>query len=278
MGAKSGKGSGKGSGRSQAKPGRPQGKGGRAQKLGLVVFVVLFVALFAGFAIAQGIGEPSVPSGDVALVQSVPSEYGHISEEKFKRAMFQKAFEGGLKKLPKEGGSKYEELKKGAMTEVLNAVWLRGEAEELGISVTKKQVENELEQIKKTNFKTEKAFQEFLTERHFTAEEVNEKVELNLLSTRIQEQIQAEAPPASEAEISAYYETEKATQYTVKPSRDIRLIFNSDKSEVEKAKEELEPDHSSAGRRSRPSAPRTRRPKPKAACRKKSPKNSSKAN
>jgi foldase protein PrsA len=217
------------------------------QKLGLFVFLALFVALFAGFAIAQGIGEPSVPSGDVALVQSVPSEVGHISEAKYKSTLLQQASQGGLKKLPKQGSTKYEELSKAAMSEVLNAAWLRGEAEELGISVTKKQVETELAQIKKTNFKTEKAFQKFLKESHYTAEEVNEKVELNLLSTRIQEQIQAEAPPASSAEIKAYYETEKAAQYTVKPSRDIRLIFSKKKPEVEKAKEELEKDHSPAG-------------------------------
>jgi foldase protein PrsA len=217
------------------------------KRLALVLFAALFALLFVGFAIAQGIGEPSVPSGDVALVKGVPGDVGHISEAKFKRTVLQQASQGGLKKLPKEGSSKYEELKKAAMSEVLNAVWLRGEAEELGISVTKKQIETELEQIKKTNFKTEKAFQEFLKKSHFTPEEVNEKVELNLLSTRIQEQVQSEAPPASSSQVSAYYEEEKAAQYTVKPSRDIRLIFSKSKAEVEKAKEELEKDHSPTG-------------------------------
>ncbi len=230
MGAKSGK----------------SGKSAGKQQLTLVLFAILFVGLFAGFAIAAEIGEPSVPSGDVALVQSVPSDIGHISEAQFKRVVLQQASQKGEKKLPKEASKKYEELKKAAMTEVLNAVWLQGEAEELGISVTKKQVETELAQIKKTNFKTEKAFQEFLKTSHFTPEEVNEKVELNLLSTQIQEQVKGEAPPASSSEISAYYEAEKAAQYTTKPSRDIRLIFNKKKPEVEKAKEELEKDHSPA--------------------------------
>ena len=34
--------------------------------MALIVFVVIFVLLFVGFAIAQGLGSPSVPSGAVA--------------------------------------------------------------------------------------------------------------------------------------------------------------------------------------------------------------------
>ena len=37
-----------------------------------VVLAVLLVGLFVGVAIAQGIGNPSVPSGDVAVVEEAP--------------------------------------------------------------------------------------------------------------------------------------------------------------------------------------------------------------
>lgn len=217
------------------------------QRLALVVFGALFIALFLIFAIAQGIGQPSVPAGDVALVKGVPSDIGTVSEAELRRGIRQQAGQGGLKKVPKKGSKKYDELQKTALGELLNTIWIQGEAEEMGISVTEKQIEQELEQIKKTNFKTEKAYQEFLKKSHFTQEDVNEKVKLNLLSTKVQQQVQSEAPPPSSSEISAYYESEKATQFTVKPSRNIRLIFNKDKAEVEKAKEELEKDHSPAG-------------------------------
>ncbi len=45
---------------------------------------VVFIALFVVFAVAQGLGKPSVPSGDIALVTNVPSEIGHISEADYK--------------------------------------------------------------------------------------------------------------------------------------------------------------------------------------------------
>lgn len=229
-----------------AKSGKSRKSAGK-QRLALLVFLAAFVALFAGFAIAQGIGQPSVPSADVALVTSVPSDISHVSEADFKRAVLQQASQGGLKKPPKEGSKKYEELKTAALGELLNTIWIQGEAEELGISVTEKQIETELEQIKKTNFKTEKAYQEFLEKSHFTQEDVNERVKLQLFSTQIQEQVSSQAEPATSSEISAYYEAEKATQYTTKPSRDVRVVVNKDKSEVEKAKEELEKDQSPAG-------------------------------
>ena len=178
-----------------AKPGQSR-KSGR-QRLALVVFGALFVVLFAGFAIAQGIGQPSVPSGDVAIVKHVPSDIGTISEAEFKRALLQQVAAGSLKKAPKPGEKKYEELKEAALGELLDSIWIQGEAEELGISATPKQIATELAQIKKQNFKTEAAYQEFLKTSHFTQADVNKRVKLQVLSTKIQEQITKEAPPPS---------------------------------------------------------------------------------
>lgn len=214
------------------------------KRFALVVFGGLFIALFVIFAVAEGIGQPSVPEGDVAIVQSVPD--GNLSEAEFRRELRQQIAGGQLKKVPKPGTKKYEELQTSAMTELLQSVWIRGQAEELGISVTAKQIESELAQIKKTNFPTEKSFQEFLKTSNFTIDEVNNKVELQLLSTEIQQQITNSTPPASAAEIENYYETEKASQFTTKPTRDVRLIVNRNKAKAEEAKEALDEDDSDA--------------------------------
>ena len=52
--------------------------------------------------------------------------------------------------------------------------------------------------------------------------------------------------PASASEIEAYYEAEKATQFTTPASRDVRVIVNKDKAKVEAAKKALEGDQSVA--------------------------------
>jgi parvulin-like peptidyl-prolyl isomerase len=246
VGAKSGR--NKRGAKNGGAPGGGNRRGGpnRAQRVGLVVFAVLAIGLFVVFAVAQGIGKPGIPSGDVALVTNVPSELGHISEADYKKSFSQQESQAGLKKAPKPGSKKAEELKKAAMGELLNTAWIFGEGEELGIKITPKEVETELAKVKKESFKTEKAFQEFLKTSHLTEAEVTERIELQILSTKIQAKITKESPPASEAEIKEYYEAEKATQYTKKPTRDVRVIVNENKKEVEAAQKALEADNSEA--------------------------------
>jgi parvulin-like peptidyl-prolyl isomerase len=249
VGAKSGRnkrGANPGKGKApKGSTGRGSGSGA-AQRLGLLVFAILAIGLFVVFAVAQGLGKPSVPAGDVALVSSAPSDLGHVSEADYKKSLLQQEGQSGVKKTPKPGSKKAEELKTAAMGELLNTAWIFGEGEELGIQVTPKEIEAELAKVKKESFKTEKAFQEFLKESHFTEEDVNERLELQILSTKIQKKITGEAPPVSESELMAYYEAEKAAQYTKKPTRDVRVVVNENKAEVEAAQKALEADNSEA--------------------------------
>jgi parvulin-like peptidyl-prolyl isomerase len=230
----------------RGKPGRDRDRAAGRQRLGLIIFGALLVLLFVGFAVAQGIGSPSVPSGDVAKVQDVPDEISTVSQKEFDHAMEQQVAQAKLKKAPDPGSDKFEEMKEAALGELLDQIWIRGQAEELGITVTDKQVEEELAQIKKQSFPSKGAFEKFLKESKFTEEDVNDRVELQVLSTAIQEQVNGEAPAPTSSEISDYYEAEKASQFTEKESRDVRLIINKDKAKVEAAKKELEKDNSPA--------------------------------
>ncbi len=244
MGAKSGR--NKRGAKQWAPGGKRSGGSNSAQRVGLILFAVVFIVLFVVFAVAQGLGAPSVPKGDIALISSVPSELGHVSEVDYKKTIKRQESSAGLKKPPKAGSKKAEELHEGAIGELINRVWIMGEGEELGIKVTTKEVESGVAKIKKESFKTEKAFQEFLKEQNLTEEEVNELIELQIVQTKIQEKIRKEAPPVTESELMAYYEAEKATQFTKKPTRDVRVVVNENKKEVEAAKKALEADNSKA--------------------------------
>jgi len=241
MGAKAGQRGGPGRG---SKAGRGDKAAGR-QRFALILFGAIFLLLFLGFAIAQGLTGPSVPAGDAAHISSVPDKYANISEDQVKSAI---ARQGGgeEKEPPKPGTKKYEEAKEAAVREQIEGVWIRGQAEEMGISVTEKQVEDELAAIKKQKFPTEKSYQEFLKKSHFSEAEVNELVELQIFVKEIQAKVGAEAPKPSSSAVEAYYEAEKETQFTTKESRDVRLILNEDKGQVEAAKAALEKDSSPA--------------------------------
>lgn len=239
MGAKQGQKKGRG-----GAPATPPSKSAGRQRLALVIFGVLFVALFAGFAIAEGIGDPSIPSGDIAVVEEVPEDIGTVSQEEFDHALLQAAVQAGLKKAPEPADKKYEEVKDAALGELLDAIWIQGQGEEMGIEVTPKQIATELEQIKQQNFSNDAAFQKFLKESHFTAEDVDKRVRLQILSTQIQQKLTSGAAPASDSEVEDYYNAAKSTQFTQPASRDIRAIVNKDEKKVEEAKAALEKDDS----------------------------------
>jgi parvulin-like peptidyl-prolyl isomerase len=226
-----------------AKRGQKRKSAGR-QRLGLILFAVFFVALFVIFAVAEGIGSPSVPSGDVAQIQQAPN--GDVTEAEFNKALKQQATGQKLKQVPKPGEGKYDELKKAALEELFNGIWLRTEAEELGVVVTDKQVEAKLEEIKKENFPTADSFAKFLKESELSEDEVNERLELQLLGEGVEAKVKESAPEPTSDEIEAYFEAEKETKFTTKESRDVRVIINESKAKIDAAAAELEKDHSPA--------------------------------
>ncbi len=225
--------------RTSAKGGKPAG----LQRLALLGFAALFVVLFLIFAIAEGIGNPTVPSDAVAVVEDAPEGLGTISTSQFEHSLEQAAAQAKVP-VPKPGDKKYDELMKTAMEERLDAVWLQGQAEEMGISVTPEEVAKELKKLKSKAFKTEKQYQEFLKEAHYTQADVTERVKIQMLSEQIQAQVTEEAPIPGKGEIEDYYAAAKSTQYTTPESRDIRVIKNKDKAKVEAAKAALEEDDS----------------------------------
>jgi parvulin-like peptidyl-prolyl isomerase len=208
------------------------------------VLAALLVVLLVVVAVAQGIGDPSVPSGDVAVVEDAPD--GNISTEEFDVALEQAAASQGAKEVPPESDPQYEALRDAAMSSLLAARWVRGEAEDLGISVSESEITNRIDEIKK-QYGGEKGFQRVLRQGRFTPAQAREQIESQLLGTRIQEEVvpQDEPPAVSDAEIEDFYEANLA-QFEQPETRDVREIVNKDQAQVERAKALLESDDSAA--------------------------------
>lgn len=211
-----------------------------ARRLGLAVFGAAFVVLFAVVAISEGIGEPSIPSGAILLVEDAPGDSGTVDQAEFDHALEVSAAQASVKKVPRPGDPQYDELKEAAVTSLLEAIWLEGQAEEMGIAVSDQEVAKELKKLKKENFKTEAEFEKFLKDSKFTPEDVDNRVKLQILSTEIQDKLKEDPPTPSEGEIEAYYEAAKSTQFTQPASRDVRSIVNKDREKAEQALAALE--------------------------------------
>jgi parvulin-like peptidyl-prolyl isomerase len=231
---------------------RTIGKGGSGnapgpaatRRLGLLVFGIAFLALFLIVAISEGVGDPSIPSGNVALVKGAPGDVGEVTKAKFDHALELAVAQSGEKTPPKPGDPKYEELKKATLFSLLESIWLQGVAAEWGVEASEAEIDEELKKVKKESFKSEAEFKKFLKESHYTPADLRERVKLKVLSGGLQEQLLEKAPAPDPSEIENYYEAAKATQFTQKPSRSFRSIVNKDLKKVEVAKEALTKDNS----------------------------------
>jgi hypothetical protein len=91
--------------------------------------------------------------------------------------------------VPKVGTKGYEKIEHKAIDTLLETAWIYGEAAEMGIAVTHTQVAHELAQIKKESFKSSAEYRQFLKESHYTRRDVDERVEMQLLTARMQRRI-----------------------------------------------------------------------------------------
>ena len=132
------------------------------------------------------------------------------------------------------------------LSELLDGLWIKGEAEERGISVPEKRIAAELGLFKEQSYPTPEAYSEFLKASKLSEEDVEKRLELRLLGEKVQKAVNGEAPEPSDSAISAYYEAAKSATFTTSPSRDIRVVTSKSKADVEAAKKELEENQSSS--------------------------------
>jgi parvulin-like peptidyl-prolyl isomerase len=217
----------------------------KTKRLPLIVLGAVVIILFACFAVAEGLGNPSVPSDDVAVVQDAPAGLSPISKADFNRALLQTAASQSIKKIPAPGSAQYEQLKTGAMNSLLDAVWIQGEAADLGQTATPTEIASLLKQTISQNFKTPGEFAKFRKQAHFTQADIRTRIRLQILSNKIQAEVLKGLAKASPSQIEDYYKEAKS-QFQQPASRDVRLVLNKDKAKVEQAKAALETDSSDA--------------------------------
>ena len=87
------------------------------RRIVLIGFGALFVALFAIYGVANGIGNPSVPSGDVAVVQDAPN--GDITTAEFQAALQQTTSRQNVQKIPAPSNPSYSALHDTTMSNML---------------------------------------------------------------------------------------------------------------------------------------------------------------
>jgi foldase protein PrsA len=216
----------------------------RNRRIGLIIGGALLIGLFVIVAVAQGIGHPN-PSGDeIAVVEDAPD--GTITKEEFDRSLAQTAARQGLKEAPSPGDSQYQQLADAAEADLILARWVTGEADERGIVVTDRQIDEELQKVVQQQFGSQKAFEKFLKQSGFTPDEARDRIRLQLVSQEIQTDVIPQNIDVPQDQIKEYYEANKS-QFETPESRDVRVVLTKTESEAAQAKAELEKDSSPKG-------------------------------
>jgi parvulin-like peptidyl-prolyl isomerase len=197
----------------------------------LVLGIVLIIAI-------QGVGKDDVSSDGVAVVDGE-----EISQADFDTAFQQAAQQTGLPTPPAPGDEQYEQVRDQALSTLLDTAWIQGEAERQGVEVTDKEVQDTFVELKNQNFQTEEEYQQFLQQSGLTQEDIDERVRLQVVSEKIQEQITNETPAVTDEEAKEFYDANKA-QFEQPESRNIRVIVNKDPAQVQAALTQLQADNS----------------------------------
>jgi parvulin-like peptidyl-prolyl isomerase len=182
-----------------------------------LLLLVLSVAVAAGC----GGSDDSVPSDAVAVVdgQEVPKS---ALDDLMKVAKV--SYTAQKREFPKAGTPEYQSLQSQAVAFLVQRVEYRQQAEELGVEVTEKELDERIELVRRENFGGSDAkLRAQITQQGYTTETFREAVEAELLADKIYDQVTKNVK-VSEADARAYYNQNK-TQYEVPESRDVRHIL-----------------------------------------------------
>jgi hypothetical protein len=131
----------------------------------------------------------ALPATMVAVVSEAPVRRGRITKAEFQHELLLETVSAKRRPVPKPGSAGYEKSKVTAVRNLLEGAWIVGQAAEWGLSVTHAQVSREVARARKESFKDGAEFRRFLRESRYTRRDVNERVEVQMLSTRLQERL-----------------------------------------------------------------------------------------
>jgi hypothetical protein len=215
-----------------------------------IIFGAALVLTVVITAAAIGVGHPSVPSDDVAVIDdadiNVPGlvNDGHISKTNFNRFLLQTAKQSGSQSVPQPSDPQYQQVKDQAMQTALQIAWIVGEGNRQDINLTDTEIQQSYQQIR-SQFKTQAEYEKARDQAGLTEQDVQERARLQLLQNKIQDNIQSGAGSVSTDDARKYYDSNKQ-QFTQPAKRTIRVIQNKDAHQIDLAQQALQSDDSAA--------------------------------
>ena len=186
-------------------------------------------------ATACGGNDQSVPADAVAVVEGTPVTKTDL-DALLGRA--KKSYTTQKRDFPKAGTAEYQALQTQAVAFLVQRAQYEKQADELKITVTDKELQDRVDQVKKQYFAGSQAkLDRQLQEQGYTNESFRADIEAQVLSEKIYDEV-TKGAKVTDAQVTTYY-NENKSQYSVAESRDVRHILVKTKAEGNKIYDEI---------------------------------------
>ena len=205
----------------------------------LRISLALVGSAFVLVSAACGGGE-SIPGDAVAVVDGTAIPRSDLDAL---ISQARKTYEAQEQEFPKAGTPEYQNVQTQYVKYLVQLEEFGKEAEELGIEVTDKDVDKELQEFIKTRFAGKRAdFEKALEEQGYTEKALRETLYASVLSQKLFDAVTKDVK-VPESEIVAYYQQNQSS-YGTPESRDVRhiLVAEKDGDEVDFEKSKAEAD------------------------------------
>jgi foldase protein PrsA len=133
----------------------------------------------------------------------------------------------------------WEGLRDQVLGFLLAAQWVKGEAQEQDITVTKKDIDKAFAEQKKQAFPKDADYKKFLKESGSTEEDIRFQLEVEQLQQKLVQKITKGKDKVTNQQVSAYYNKNKE-QFATPETRDLLVVLTKTKAQAERAKASLE--------------------------------------
>jgi len=117
----------------------------------------------------------------------------------------------------------YNGLRDQVLQFLISASWVQGEAKDLHVTVSDKEVAQQFQQTKQQSFPQPADFQRFLAQSGETLPDILFRVKLDALSNKIRTQVTQAKTQVSDAQISQYY-NQNQSRYSQPERRDLDIV------------------------------------------------------
>lgn len=132
----------------------------------------------------------------------------------------------------------YDALRDEVMQFLLSAQWIEGEAQEQGVQVSQREIDQQFAQERDASFQAEKDYRQFLRDFGYSEEDLKFRVRLTVLQQKIVEKL-TKGNEVTNEQIRQYYQRNRR-QFSQPERRDLRVVLTEERSEAQEAKQALQ--------------------------------------